>query len=100
MTFPVVFSRLSSPLTTPMRCTRELDLRQLVPCIKVPVYVLQGSLDVMAPVPLVEDWLARLDAPAGKRLFRFEGAGHNPIAEAPERALAVLRTVVLEETCA
>lgn len=79
------------------RRTAELDLRQLVPCIKVPVSVLQGSLDVMAPIHLVEDWLARLDAPAGKRLFRFEGVGHNPISEVPERALAVLRNLVADE---
>ena len=80
-----------------MRCTAELDLRRLVPRIEVPMFVLQGALDVMAPVHLVEDWLARLDAPAGKELFRFEGVGHNPIAEAPERAREILTEVARVE---
>ncbi len=81
-----------------VRCTAELDLRRTVVRIEVPVYILQGSLDVMAPIHLVEDWLAGLDAPRGKRLFRFEGIGHNPIAEVPDRASAILRKDVLGET--
>jgi len=80
-----------------MRCTAELDLRRLVPRIEVPVYVLQGALDVMAPLHLVEDWLDRLDAPAGKQLFRFEGVGHNPVAEVPGRVLAALEKVVCDD---
>ena len=81
-----------------MRRTAGLDLREVVSRVEVPVYILQGSLDVMAPVHLVEDWIARLDAPRGKHLFRFEGAGHNPIAEEPERAAEILDAEILGGT--
>ncbi len=81
-----------------MRRTASFDLREVVSRVEVPVYVLQGSLDVMTPVHLVEDWIARLDAPRGKHLFRFEGAGHNPIAEEPERAAEILDAEILGGT--
>ena len=59
---------------------------------------LSSAYDVMAPVHLVESWLAGLDAPAGKRLFAFEDVGHNPFGEIPERAFGVIRDEVLAQT--
>ncbi len=94
-----LFHWLTNPLFGAMhlvKTTSELDLRSIVSRIEVPVYILQGSLDVMAPIHLVEDWLNDLDAPRGKRLIRFEGVGHDPIAEVPERISAILRGEVVE----
>ena len=78
----------------------DLDFRAEVPRIEVPVFVLQGTTDVMTPIHLVEEWLGGLDAPAGKRLIPFEGVGHNPVGEAPEAAFAALREIRQEVAAA
>jgi pimeloyl-ACP methyl ester carboxylesterase len=55
----------------------DLDLRELAPRLEVPAYFLIGRHDINASVPLLEDYFAKLEAPA-KEVFWFERSGHNP----------------------
>jgi pimeloyl-ACP methyl ester carboxylesterase len=55
----------------------DRDLRKEVPRLEVPAYFLIGRLDINASIPLLEDYVARLEAPA-KEVFWFERSGHTP----------------------
>ncbi|MGI6701246.1 MAG: alpha/beta fold hydrolase [Christensenellales bacterium] len=45
--------------------------------IDIPVYFFEGRYDINAPVSLVEDYFAVLEAPH-KELIWFEHSGHSP----------------------
>lgn len=58
--------------------TRSYNMFEEVPRLLVPVYFFNGDNDYNTPMQLVEDYYAFLDAPAGKRLVRFEHSAHAP----------------------
>jgi pimeloyl-ACP methyl ester carboxylesterase len=85
----------SSPLYTDLAFWNDLDLFEQVPRLEVPVFFFAGEYDYKTPTVLVEEYMAALDAPAGKQLIRFEGSAHVPFLE--ERAAfrnAVINTVL------
>jgi pimeloyl-ACP methyl ester carboxylesterase len=71
----------------------DLDLRQQLPQLDVPTWMLQGRHDHAAPPEVAAGYADALRAPAGKRLVWFEASAHMPHLEEPERFRAVLREV-------
>lgn len=53
-----------------------LDLNTLGRQFRVPIIIIQGEDDVIAPTVLAKDWFQNLEAPR-KRFITLRGAGHN-----------------------
>jgi pimeloyl-ACP methyl ester carboxylesterase len=70
------------------RATWTGDYRAVLPTIGIPVLVLCGKNDTVAPLALSEEIAA---AVGGSKLAVVEGAGHVANADAPERFNALLR---------
>jgi pimeloyl-ACP methyl ester carboxylesterase len=70
------------------QATWTADYRRVLPSIDIPVLVLCGEHDSIAPLVLSEEIAA---AVAGSRLEVVEGAGHVANADAPGRFNALLR---------
>ncbi|HVY61226.1 MAG TPA: alpha/beta hydrolase [Planctomycetota bacterium] len=69
---------------------RDLDLERAAPRIEVPCTFCLGARDRIAPPDVAERWIARLDAPRGKRVVRFEASAHCPFFEEPEAFVRAL----------
>lgn len=72
------------------------DLRKEAPKLSVPVCFLIGRHDVNASIPLLLDYVARLDAP-GKEIVWFERSGHTPWASESDRFVEELAARALKE---
>lgn len=70
-----------------------LDLFQRLPRLDVPVFLLQGRHDYVAPPPITEQYYQALQAPQGKRLIWFEESAHMPQYEEPGTFREVLLTI-------
>jgi pimeloyl-ACP methyl ester carboxylesterase len=70
------------------RATWTGDYRAVLPTIDVPMLVLCGERDVIAPLPLSEEIAAGV---GGSALAVVEGAGHVANADAPDRFNVLLR---------
>ena len=68
-----------------------VDLMAQVPRLDVPVWVVAGAHDQIAPAALAARWVDALEAPRGKRLVRFEHSAHLAHVEEPGRFEAVVR---------
>ena len=66
-----------------------VDLPSLGPDFAIPVFVFQGALDNVAPVPPVRTYVDSITAPR-KELVLIPGAGHNAIATKSDEFLALL----------
>jgi proline iminopeptidase len=73
-----------------------LDLRQAVPELEVPLYVVAGEHESHGRVAPAQDWFDRLDAPS-KEWIELPASGHRASFEQPERYTQLL-TRVLDET--
>ena len=62
--------------------------------VQCPTLVLGGEDDPMTPIECQEDIVAALP-PQVARFERFPGCGHGVVADAPERAMTVIRDFVL-----
>ena len=60
-----------------------LDLVRTLPCLDVPVVMVQGRLDQVAPGAAAERYANALEAPR-KQLVWFENSAHTPHLEEPE----------------
>ena len=60
---------------------------------EVPIYIITGTSDVMAPTELTEAWLETIEAPQ-KALVTLPNAGHGVFATAPEAYLNALISLV------
>ena len=60
---------------------------------EVPIYIITGTSDVMAPTELTEEWLETIEAPQ-KTLVTLPNAGHGVFATAPEAYLHALISLV------
>ena len=69
----------------------NLDLLEESVDLSVPVYVFQGSDDLITPQILAEQYVNALDA-SEKGLFRIQGAGHELLFEASDELLKELVT--------
>src|SRR5262249_7756602 len=56
----------------------QLDLLEMLPRLEVPVLLLQGRHDYVAPPATAEQFFQALLAPKGKQLIWFEVSAHNP----------------------
>lgn len=75
----------------------QVDLREQVPRLEVPVTFLEGRHDVNAPPYLVEDYLQRLEAPRIELIW-FEHSGHSPWVEESAKVVDVMVNTVLAQT--
>jgi pimeloyl-ACP methyl ester carboxylesterase len=73
------------------------DLRQTVPEVQVPVYLLHGVHDYTCSYSLARSYAAELRAPV-KGFYSFSNSAHSPIFEEPDRVLRILREDVLQGT--
>jgi pimeloyl-ACP methyl ester carboxylesterase len=62
-----------------------LDLFRLLPRLAVPVFLLQGRHDKVAPVSSLERYYQTLQAPKGKQLIWFDESAHMPQQEEPAK---------------
>lgn len=60
-----------------------LDLGKTLLQLDVPVFMLQGRYDVVAPPAVAEQYYHTLEAPQGKELIWFEQSAHMPQYEEP-----------------
>jgi pimeloyl-ACP methyl ester carboxylesterase len=75
---------------------QDVDFRQDVPALEVPVYIVLGEHEARGRAVLAVEWFERLEAPS-KELIVFEHSGHRPSFEEPAAFVSVM-TQVLEET--
>ncbi len=74
----------------------DFDFRADLHRIRCPVLLMGGTLDPMLPIENQRDMAAKLPAQL-LQFEEFEGAGHNLVGDAPERALRLLRDFILKE---
>ena len=77
----------------------EVDFREDVTDLEIPVYFLAGRHDLNAFQTLTEEYCEGLEAPH-KEFHWFERSGHNVVTEQPEELERVLVERVLAQTCA
>ena len=75
---------------------RHFDLRADLHRMSCPVLLMGGTLDPMVPIENQRDIAALLPAHL-LRYEKFPGAGHGLVADAPERALTLLREFIAPE---
>ena len=61
----------------------KLNLFRMLPQLDVPVYLIQGRHDYVAPSSIAEQYYQALQAPKGKQLIWFEESAHMPQHEEP-----------------
>lgn len=71
----------------------NLDLFERLPQLDVPVFLLQGRHDYVAPSSLAEQYYQALQAPKGKQLIWFEESAHMPQHEEPGKFREILLRV-------
>ncbi|NJO81600.1 MAG: alpha/beta hydrolase [Blastochloris sp.] len=74
---------------------QDIDFRQDVPRLDVPVYLLDGTAELAARRDLTLEWYTQLDAPI-KRIYTFENAGHSVLFE----QFTALHTILTETVLA
>lgn len=79
----------SAGLVPMLRSFAAADLRDVLPTIAVPTLLLDGALDVRAPLPVAEDLHAAIP---GSRLVVLPGVGHDTNMEASEAFNDAVRT--------
>lgn len=76
---------------------QEIDFRQDVPRLDVPLYILDGAAELSARRDLALEWFELVDAPV-KRIFTFENAAHAPAFEHFEAFTQIMTETVLPES--
>jgi pimeloyl-ACP methyl ester carboxylesterase len=69
-----------------------MDLIRTLPRLEVPVIMMQGRLDQVAPGEATQRFASSLDAPS-KGLVWFENSAHTPHLEEPDKFRDVLLRV-------
>ena len=72
----------------------KTDFNKTCTEFKVPIYILDGRLDMNTPSELVQDWYDKIQAP-DKDLVWFENSGHNPMGDEGEKFKTILREKLL-----
>jgi pimeloyl-ACP methyl ester carboxylesterase len=72
---------------------QDLDFRQDIPNLDVPVYIVTGAHEARGRAVLAQEWFEILKAPS-KELFVFENSGHRPIFEEPAAFAEVMQQVL------
>ena len=76
---------------------QEIDFRQDVPRLDVPVIILDGAAELAARRELALAWYEQLDAPS-KRIYTFENAGHSVAFEQFSELRRILTETVMVES--
>jgi pimeloyl-ACP methyl ester carboxylesterase len=76
---------------------QEIDFRQDVPRLEVPVYILDGAAELPARRDLALAWYNQLQAPS-KQLYTFDTAGHSVAFEQFSALHQILTGTILPET--
>jgi pimeloyl-ACP methyl ester carboxylesterase len=76
---------------------QEIDFRDDVPRLEVPVYFLDGEAELTARRDLFYEWYGALNAPS-KQIFTFANAGHSVAYEQFEAFHRIMLETVLPET--
>jgi len=92
-----VFRGLIDMFTLMYPQLQEIDFRQDVPRLDVPVYLLDGAAELAARRDLTLEWYDQLEAPV-KRLYTFDNAGHSVAFEQFSALHRILTETVLPET--
>jgi pimeloyl-ACP methyl ester carboxylesterase len=71
----------------------KLNLFQMLPRLDVPVFLLQGRHDYVAPPATAEQYYQALQAPKGKQLIWFDESAHMPQYEEPGKFREVLLAI-------
>jgi proline iminopeptidase len=71
----------------------NLNLFRMLPRLDVPVFLLQGQHDCVAPSSIAEQFYQALQAPRGKQLIWFEDSAHMPQYEEPGKFREILLTI-------
>lgn len=74
-----------------------IDLRERIPQLEIPVYLLEGAYDYTCATELALDYFRTLDAPM-KGFYEFGDSAHSPVLEEPETAHRILQRDVLAGT--
>ena len=75
----------------------DLDLRESVPTLDLPVYVLDGLAELDGRRDLMLEWFDGLEAPAKKRI-EFAGAAHSVAFEQADEVLRLLTDEIVPTT--
>jgi pimeloyl-ACP methyl ester carboxylesterase len=75
----------ASPVKEDVTLLMGIDLPRTIPRLLVPAVFMNGRYDYKAPLQLVQEYVAGLEAPAGKHLVPFEQSAHVVFLE--ERSL-------------
>jgi proline iminopeptidase len=78
---------------------QQIDFRNDVKKLEVPIYILDGLSELSARRELVLEWFNALEAPK-KRIFPVENAAHSVAFEQLETLGKIMRETVLPETYA
>ena len=70
-----------------------LDLFQMLPRLDVPVFLLQGRHDYVAPPTIAEQYYQSLQASKGKQLIWFDESAHMPQYEEPGKFREILLAI-------
>jgi len=92
-----VFRGLIDMFTLMYPQLQQIDFRQDVPRLDVPVYLLDGAAELAARRGLTLEWYDQLEAPV-KRLYTFDNAGHSVAFEQFSALHQILTETVLPET--
>jgi pimeloyl-ACP methyl ester carboxylesterase len=71
----------------------NFNLFQMLPRLDVPVFLLQGRHDYVAPTSVLERYYQTLQAPKGKQLIWFDESAHMPQYEEPNKFREILLTI-------
>jgi pimeloyl-ACP methyl ester carboxylesterase len=72
---------------------QDVDLREDVTSLDVPVYMVLGRHEARGRALLAEEWFEQLEAPH-KEKHVFEGSGHRPHFEEPDRFALVMAQIL------
>lgn len=75
----------------------DLDFRESVPRLDVPVYILDGRAELEGRRDLVLDWYEMLEAPS-KQLVSFDGAAHSVAFEQADEVLRLMTETIIPAT--
>jgi len=74
----------------------SIDLYDLVPSVKVPVYFIVGQHDIISSPILIQSYFKKLEAPAGKQLYIFDSSGHEPDISEPQAFVRIITHDVIK----
>ena len=75
----------------------QINFKETIPSVQIPVVFLSGRYDYNTPQQLVADYFEQIDAPAGKSQVWFEDSAHAIIWDEPEKLAQAI--VELAESC-